>query len=115
MNARAGVSAAALKDCQGQGFTPGTLLMEEITMATSSWTELPIVNQPQPWIEKYRAALIETNPAAQLERIAEAYDAIENWMQVSDAAERHAIEDARLILRLLREETRGRASSAPWL
>jgi hypothetical protein len=84
-------------------------------MATSPWTELPIANHPQPWIEKYRAALIETNPAAQLERIDEACDALENWIEVSDSDERHAIEDARLILRLLREESLGRASSAPWL
>ena len=84
-------------------------------MATTPWTELPIANHPQPWIEKYRAALIETNPRAQLERIAEAYDALENWIEVSDGDERHAIEDARLILRLLREESLGRASSAPWL
>lgn len=84
-------------------------------MATSSWTQIARSGHPQPWIEKYRAALIETNPTAQLERIDEAYDAIENWIEVSDADEKHAIEDARLILRLLREESLGRASSAPWL
>ena len=86
-----------------------------IKMATSSWNQLPVVSRSQPWIEKYRAALIETNPTAQLERIAEAYDAIDNWIEVSEANERRAIEDARLILRLLREESLGRASSAPWL
>jgi hypothetical protein len=90
-------------------------MIQETTMAGSSWNELSIANQPQPWIEKYRAALIEPNPTAQLERIAEAYDALESWIEISDGDERHAIEDARLILRLLREESLVRASSAPWL
>ena len=84
-------------------------------MATSSQSQIALSEEPQPWIEKYRAALIETNPTTQLERIDEAYDAIEDWIEVSDASERHVIEDARLILHLLREESLGRASSAPWL
>jgi hypothetical protein len=89
----------------------GIAMIEEHTMAISSWTPA----QPQTWIEKYRAALIETSPTVRLERIDEACHAIEDSMEVSDAYERHAIEDARLILRLLREESLGRADSAPWL
>ncbi|PYX92627.1 MAG: hypothetical protein DMG71_17545 [Acidobacteria bacterium] len=87
-------------------------------MATSSWIEAPLpVNPTQSWVEKYRAALIETNPKRQLERIAEAYEAIQGCMQavLADNFEKQAIDDARLILSLLREESLGRAASAPWL
>jgi hypothetical protein len=96
-------------------------------MATSSWTEnsSPTMSpgsvlgqylSPN-WVEKYRAALIELNPAKQLDRIAEAYAAIQGHMQglLADHYERQAIEDARLILSLLREESLGRVNSAPWL
>jgi hypothetical protein len=87
-------------------------------MATSSWIETTLpISPPQSWVEKYRAALIETNPRRQLERIAEAYEAIQGCMQaaLADNFEKQAIDDARLILSLLREESLGRASSAPWL
>jgi hypothetical protein len=87
-------------------------------MATSSWIETPLpINPPQSWVEKYRAALIETNPKRQLERIAEANEAIQGCMQaaLADNFEKQAIDDARLILSLLREESLGRAHSAPWL
>ena len=82
-------------------------------MATSSWTETQIPAPSPTWIEKYRAALIEANPRKQLDRIAEAYEAMQEYL--ADRYERQAIEDARLILKLLREESLGRASSAPWL
>ena len=86
-------------------------------MATSSWRETSIPAPPPSWIEEYRAALIEANPKKQLERIAEAYEAIRRCVQISrvDHYEKRAIDDARLILSLLREESLGRASSAPWL
>lgn len=76
---------------------------------TNTHLHLPSPN----WIEKYRAALIEANPRKQLERIAEAYEAMQTYL--ADRYEKQAIEDARLILSLLREESLGRASSAPWL
>ncbi|HET7440445.1 MAG TPA: hypothetical protein VFJ47_04020 [Terriglobales bacterium] len=86
-------------------------------MATSSWIETSIPAPSPSWIEKYRAALIEANPKKQLERIAEAYEAIQGCAQASlvDHYEKQAIDDARLILSLLREESLGRAGSAPWL
>lgn len=86
-------------------------------MATSSWTETSIPAPPPSWIEKYRAALIEANPRKQLERIAEAYEAMQGCMHGSriDHYEKQALDDARLILSLLREESLGRAGSAPWL
>lgn len=75
-----------------------------------------MLEKQQTWIEKYRAALLETDPSRQLERIEEAYSAIRGHAQKSRAQrfERDAIDDAKLILRLLREESLGRASS-PWL
>jgi hypothetical protein len=82
-------------------------------MATSGWIDAQLPPPAPTWIEKYRAALIEANPRKQLERIAEAYDAMQTYL--ADRYEKQAIEDARLILRLLREESLGRASSAPWL
>ncbi|PYX38393.1 MAG: hypothetical protein DMG74_02320 [Acidobacteria bacterium] len=75
-----------------------------------------MLDKQQTWIEKYRAALLETNPTRQLERIEEAYSAIQGHAEESRAQrfEKEALDDARLILRLLREESLGRASS-PWL
>ena len=86
-------------------------------MAASSWSEISLPVSMPTWIEKYRAALIEANPKRQLERIAEAYDAMQGCIQESpgDYSEKQAIDDARLILSLLREESLGRAGSAPWL
>jgi hypothetical protein len=75
-----------------------------------------MLEKEQSWIEKYRAALIETNPQRQLDRIEEAVRAMQGHAQEPPAGrfEKEALEDARLILRLLREESLGRASS-PWL
>ena len=86
-------------------------------MATSSFAETSLPQQTPTWIEKYRAALIEVDPSKQLQRITEAYEAIQASLKsyMSDGYEKEAIADARLILSLLREESLGRASSAPWL
>ncbi len=75
-----------------------------------------MLEKEQSWIEKYRAALIETNPQRQLDRIEEAVKAMQGHPQEPppERFEKEALEDARLILRLLREESLGRASS-PWL
>ena len=85
--------------------------------ATSSWAEPSLPPYTPNWIEKYRAALIEADPSRQLQLIAEACDAIQLHMKtyMADRDEKEAIDDARLILNLLREESCGRASSAPWL
>ena len=85
--------------------------------ATSSWAETSLSPHSPSWIEKYRAALIEADPSKQLQRIAEAYDAIQLCLKsyITDGNEKEAINDARLILSLLREESLGRASCAPWL
>lgn len=85
-------------------------------MASLSWTEtssLPFDGRKY-WIEKYRAALFETNPQTQLERIAEAYRAIQE-SAYDGPFDEQAAEDAKEVLRVLREESLSRASFAPWL
>ncbi|HZQ24053.1 MAG TPA: hypothetical protein VFA89_14780 [Terriglobales bacterium] len=92
-------------------------------MATFTWRGLapaaPATIQAavQPWIEKYRAALLETDPQRQLERIAEAFGAMDHYQTGSrhDAFDRAAIEDARIVLHQLRDETLSRAQTGPWL
>ena len=87
------------------------------SMATSSFAEPSFPQQTPTWIEKYRAALIEADPTKQLQRIAEAYEAIQASLKsyISEGYEKEALADARLILSLLREESLGRANSSPWL
>ena len=92
-------------------------------MATSVWRVRPRVPLSQPtlkahqsWIEKYRAALLEVNPQKQLSHITEACTAIEERARGPvERYERQVMDDALLILRLLREESSDRAGTAPWL
>jgi hypothetical protein len=69
------------------------------------------------WVEKYRSALLEPDPRKQLQLIAEADRAILECKPTAtlDGYEKQAVDDAKLVLHLLREESLGRAGCAPWL
>ena len=87
-------------------------------MATSNWTPPTHFGPPGtlPWVEKYRAALLETNPQRRIRRIAEAFQAIDISSDTASAAEeRHAIMDAKEVLRSLQTQSVSRQSTSPWL
>ena len=87
-------------------------------MATSNWTQTAQFGPPGTltWVEKYRAALLETHPQRRIRRIAEAFQAISISSDVAHAAEeRQAIRDAKEILRSLQAHSVSRQSTSPWL
>jgi hypothetical protein len=88
-------------------------------MATSTWRgALPGQIAPvQPWVETYRAALLESDPQRQLQRISEALRAMDYHLKLSghDQFELQAMGDAREILRQLQDESLNRAQTGPWL
>jgi hypothetical protein len=70
----------------------------------------------QSWVETYRAALVEVDPEARLERIFEADSFLRSNTRPSlDPRERDAIDEAREVLNLLREGIESRVSRTSWL
>jgi hypothetical protein len=87
-------------------------------MAASNWTQPSQFGPPGalPWVEKYRAALLETNPQHRIGRIAEAFQAINISSDAASVAEeRQAILDAVEVLRSLQAHSLSRRSASPWL
>jgi hypothetical protein len=84
-------------------------------MATSNWSQPAEFGPPgaMPWVEKYRAALLETNPQRRIGRIAEAIQAIQNSTHLAEDSQ--AMREAKQILRSLREHSASRAAASPWL
>ena len=88
-------------------------------MATFNWTQGTPLAPPGAgtWVEKYRAALLETNPAHRPSRIAEAFQAIKSLAASADGGEldMHALLDAEEVLRSLDIHSVTRAAASPWL
>jgi len=88
-------------------------------MAAFNWTQGTHLPPPGTgsWVEKYRAALLETNPRHRPGRIAEAFHAIKNLAASADGTEldMNALLDAEEVLRSLQEHSASRAAHSPWL
>ena len=86
------------------------------SVSENSVLPLFVVDGRPGWIEKYRAALVEMDPNRQLRRIDEAQLLIRNYESLQVGGfEQQALEDARQVLDILRQQGLGRASCAPWL